>query len=121
MSAPVWIGLALAGGLGAMARFLLDGAVSERAGRALPIGTLAVNLSGAFVLGLLDGAGVGGDALHLAGTGFVGAYTTFSTWMLETHRLAEEGEAAAAIANVAGSLALGLAAVVVGRSVGGAL
>lgn len=121
MSAPVWMGLALAGGLGAISRFVLDGAVSARAGRALPLGTLVVNLSGAFVLGLLDGAGVGGDALHLAGTGFVGAYTTFSTWMLETHRLAEEGEAAAAIANIAGSLVLGIATVLIGRWLGGAL
>jgi CrcB protein len=120
VSAQVWMGLALAGGLGAMARFLLDGAVSARAG-ALPVGTLAVNLSGALVLGILDGAGVGGDALHLAGTGFVGAYTTFSTWMLETHRLAEEGEAAAAVANVAGSLVLGIAAVLIGRGLGGGL
>ena len=121
MSAPVWAGLAAAGGFGAVARFLLDGAVSARAGRVLPFGTLAVNLSAAFVLGLLAGADVGGDALRLAGTGFVGAYSTFSTWMLETHRLAEEGELGAAALNVAGSLVLGFGAVVLGRWAGGAL
>jgi CrcB protein len=62
---------------------------------------------------------VGGDALRLAGTGFTGAYTTFSTWMLETHRLAEEGERGAAALNVAGSLVLGFGAVALGRAVGG--
>ena len=121
MSALVWAGLAGAGGLGAIARFLLDGAVSARAGRALPFGTLAVNLSAAFVLGLLAGADVGGDALRLAGTGFVGAYSTFSTWMLESHRLAEDGEAGAAMLNLAGSLVLGFGAVALGRWAGGRL
>jgi CrcB protein len=118
VSGTIWAGLAAAGGAGAVARFLVDGAVSGRAGRVLPFGTLAVNLSGALALGVLAGAGVGGDALRLAGTGFVGAYTTFSTWMLESHRLAEDGEGRAAALNVASSLALGLAAVLLGRWIG---
>lgn len=113
-----WIGLALLGGTGAVARFLLDGAVVRRAGRSLPWGTLAVNLSGAFALGVLTGAGAHGDALRLAGTGLLGAYTTFSTWMLESHRLAEDGGFAAAAANLAGALVLGLAAAWLGRQVG---
>jgi CrcB protein len=121
VSAAVWVGLAVAGGCGALARFLLDGTVSARAGGLLPFGTLAVNLTGAFVLGALGGADVGGDAFRLAGTGFVGAYTTFSTWMLETHRLAEEGELRSAALNVGGSVALGLGAVALGRWAGGAL
>ena len=102
-------------------RFLLDGAVASRSRSALPVGTLAVNLSGAVALGVLAGAHVGGDALRLAGVGFVGAYTTFSTWMLETHRLAEDGEGPAAALNVAGSLALGFGALALGHWVGGAL
>jgi CrcB protein len=121
MSAAVWVGLAAAGGIGAVARFVLDGGLSARARGVLPLGTLAVNLTGALVLGLLAGAGVAGDALRLAGTGFVGAYTTFSTWMFESHRLAEEGELRAAALNVAGSLVLGLAAAALGRWIGGAL
>ena len=104
-----WLGLAMAGGLGAVARFLVDGAVSDRLGRALPLGTLAVNLSGAFALGVLSGN-------FVVGTGFVGAYTTFSTWMLETQRLAEDGRSAAALANVFGSLVLGLGAAALGAS-----
>jgi CrcB protein len=121
VSALVWAGLAVAGGAGALARFAVDGAVSARAGRALPFGTFVVNLTAAFVLGALAGADVGGDALRLAGTGFVGAYSTFSTWMLESHRLAEDGEGRAAVLNVAGSLVLGFGAVALGRWVGGAL
>jgi CrcB protein len=98
-----WILLALAGGLGAVARFLVA------AWLPLPYGTLAVNVSGAFALGLL------GDDFVL-GTGFVGAYTTFSTWMLETDRLPR----GAAALNIAGSLALGLAAAGLGIGLRGA-
>jgi CrcB protein len=114
-------GIALVGGLGAMARFLLDGAVSSRVGRAFPFGTLAVNLTGAFALGVLDGAAVGGDALRLAGVGFLGAYTTFSTWALESHRLGEDGRTRIGLANLAVSLALGIACAWLGRELGGAL
>jgi CrcB protein len=117
----VWICVALLGGAGAVGRLVLDAAVSERTGDAFPWGTLAVNLSGAFALGLLVGAAVSGDALRLAGTGFLGAYTTFSTWMLETHRLAEDGRGRAAVANVAVSLAAGVLLAWLGRELGSAL
>jgi fluoride exporter len=113
--------LAVVGGLGAMARFLLDGAVSSRLGRAFPFGTLAVNLTGAFALGALYGAAVGGDALRLAGVGFLGAYTTFSTWALEAHRLGEDGRTRLGLANLLVSLALGLGCAWLGRELGAAL
>jgi CrcB protein len=67
------VGIALLGGLGAVVRVLI--------GR-----TLVVNLTGAFALGLLVGAGADADTARILGTGFLGAYTTFSTWMLETRR-----------------------------------
>jgi CrcB protein len=118
---PVLAAIGAVGGFGAISRMLLDGAISVRAGRAFPWGTLAVNLSGAFALGLLVGAAVSGDALRLAGTGFLGAYTTFSTWMLETHRLAEDGRGRAAVANVAVCLAAGLLLAWLGRELGAAL
>ena len=121
MSPLVVIAIGLVGGIGAIGRFLLDGAVSARVARSFPWGTLAVNLTGAFALGVLAGAAVSGDALRLAGTGFLGAYTTFSTWMLETHRLAEDGESRPAVANVVVSLALGLACAWLGRELGAAL
>ena len=114
MSAGVWIGIGLIGGLGACARVLLGGAVDARAGGAFPWGTLVVNLAGAFALGVLAGAGVGGDAYALAATGFLGAFTTFSTWVVDARLLG--GRLGAA--NVAAALVLGLLAVWVGRELG---
>lgn len=115
-----WCAVGLLGGCGALARFLLDGAVSERAAGRFPSGTLVVNLSGSVLLGLLAGAALHGDALLLAGTATLGAYTTFSTWMFESHRLAEDGQWPVLAANVLGSLALGLAGVALGRLIGSA-
>jgi CrcB protein len=114
----VWIGVALLGGLGACGRFLLDGAI---AARAFPLGTLAVNVSGAFALGVLAGAGVSSNAYLLAGTATLGSYTTFSTWMFETQRAAEDGRSGVAVANVVVSVALGLGAAALGRVIGGRL
>jgi fluoride exporter len=107
------LGIGLLGGVGAVARFLLDGAVTARAGSGFPWGTLAVNLSGAFALGLL--VGVADDTYRLLGTGLLGAYTTFSTWMLESHRLGEDGRLRVGALNFALSLAAGIAAVWLGR------
>ncbi len=121
MSAPVVLGIGLLGGAGALLRFLLDGAVAERLGSSFPFGTLAVNLSGALLLGVLVGAAVGSDALRLLGTGLLGAYTTFSTWALESHRLAEGGDSRLAGANFVVSLALGLVAAWLGRKLGAVL
>ena len=113
--------IAFLGGLGAMARFLLDGAVASRVGRSFPFGTLAVNLTGAFALGVLTGAAVSGEALRLAGVGFLGTYTTFSTWALEAHRLGEDGRTRLGVANLAISLALGLGCAWLGRELGAGL
>jgi CrcB protein len=121
VTALVVLGVGLLGGTGAIARFLLDGAVASRVASAFPFGTLAVNLSGALALGALHGAGVGGDSLRLFGTGLLGAYTTFSTWMLESQRLGEDGRPRLGLANVLISLALGLACVWLGDRLGGAL
>jgi fluoride exporter len=118
VSALTWIAVAALGGAGAVARFVLDGAVAARAAGELPVGTLAVNLSGALVLGLLAGLALHGDALLLAGTATIGSFTTFSTWMLETQRLVEDGEARVAALNVVLSLAAGVAAVALGRAIG---
>jgi fluoride exporter len=117
----VWIGVGLLGGAGAILRFVLDAVVEFLAGRSLPFGTFAVNVSGALALGALVGATVHGHALLLAGTATLGSYTTFSTWMLETHRLGEDGERAALALNVVASLACGLGAAALGRVVGQAL
>ena len=121
MTAIVVVGVGLLGGVGAIARFLLDGAVASRLAGAFPFGTLAVNLSGALVLGVLHGAGVGGDAQRLVGTGLLGAYTTFSTWTLESHRLGEDGRLRLGLANLVVSLVLGLACVWLGDRLGARL
>jgi CrcB protein len=112
MSAPTWIALTLAGGLGAVARALLTHAVNMRVGRAYPYGTLTVNVSGAFALGVLSAAGLGAAALAICGTGFMGGYTTFSTWMFETRH----GPRSHAVANVVVSAVLGVLAVWLGRT-----
>jgi CrcB protein len=115
------LGVGLVGGSGAIARFLLDGAVASRIGREFPYGTLCVNVLGAFILGALAGAGVARDAYRLAGTGLIGAFTTFSTWTLESHRLGEDGEMRLGIMNFAVSLILGIGAAWAGQRIGAAL
>jgi CrcB protein len=121
VTALEWLGVAGLGGAGACARFFVDAAVSSHTGRELPVGTLVVNLTGAFLLGLVVGAAIDPTLHRLAGTAALGSYTTFSTWMLEAHRLVEEGQLREAAGNVIVSVLLGLAVAALGRSLGGAL
>jgi fluoride exporter len=118
MSLPVWIAVGLLGGIGALGRFFVDGIIAARTRDDFPLGTLVVNLSGATVLGFLVGLGFTGTRLLLAGTATLGSYTTFSTWMLETQRLVEDGELALAGANIAISLVVGVGAAALGRLIG---
>lgn len=117
----VWVGVALLGGVGALARFGVDGAVGQRFGGRFPAGTLVVNLTGAFLLGMLVGFAPSTDAMRLGGTALLGSYTTFSTWMLESERASEDGEWRVAAANVVASLVLGVAGAALGRVLGRAL
>jgi len=121
VSAAVVLAIGALGGAGAIARFLLDGAVAGRLGRGFPHGTLAVNLTGSFGLGLLAGVALEGDAYRLAATGFIGAFTTFSTWAFESHRLGEDGRLRIGAVNFAVSLALGVLLTWAGRHLGSAL
>ena len=121
MNVLVWVGVILIGGAGSVLRFLVDGAVSSRTGRAFPYGTLVVNITGALILGLLTGLALAGSAALLAGTAAVGSYTTFSTWMLETQRLTEERQTIPATLNVLLSLVLGVAAAALGTLIGSTL
>ena len=118
--------IAVGGAFGSVARYLVDGWVLDRVGSGFPFGTFVVNLSGAFVLGLLaaltiDRSVLPADIRAPVMIGFLGAYTTFSTLMLESWRLVEDGEVLLAAVNVAGSAVLGLLAVVAGLSIGRAL
>jgi CrcB protein len=114
MTVWAWLGVAAVGGVGAVLRFLVDGAVSRAVSGRIPLGTLAVNLTGSVVLGVLT-VSLSGTALLIAGTATIGSYTTFSTWMLETHRLGEDGEARNGALNLSVSLALGIGAAALGR------
>ncbi|MGH3699558.1 MAG: fluoride efflux transporter CrcB [Pseudonocardiaceae bacterium] len=114
----VWVGFMLIGGAGSVLRFLVDGAVSSRTGRAFPYGTLVVNLSGSVLLGLIAGLALSHDEALLAGTAAVGSYTTFSTWMFETQRLSEDRQMRNLLANVLVSLIAGVVAAALGRLVG---
>jgi CrcB protein len=121
VTAPLVLAVGVLGGLGAVARYLLDGAISRRSSTGFPLGILAVNLSGSLLLGVLAGAAVDGDDYTLLAGGLLGAYTTFSTWMLQTRRLSEDGAPALAALNILASLLLGLLVVWVGRELGAAI
>lgn len=113
--------LVLVGALaGAPSRWLLDQAVQARHRGVFPAGTLAINVIGSFLLGaLLAGPGPGSAAVWLGGTGFCGAFTTFSTFSYETVLLFERGAYRHAVVNVAASLVVGMAAAYAGWSLAG--
>jgi CrcB protein len=118
--------IGLGGFAGAISRYLVDGFVTDRTAGAFPWGTVVVNLSGSFLLGLLfamttERAILPADIRGPVMIGFIGAYTTFSTFMLESWVLIETGSYASAVANLGGSVLLGLVAVVAGLTVGRAI
>ncbi|MGZ5361572.1 MAG: fluoride efflux transporter CrcB [Solirubrobacterales bacterium] len=121
MSLLVVLGLGALGGLGSVARFLVDGFVGRRSAVSLPLGTLAVNLSGSLLLGVLAGASTDENLLRIAATGLLGSYTTFSTWMFESQRLGEDGELRLGLVNFAVSLAGGMSLAWIGMKLGEAL
>jgi CrcB protein len=121
VTALTWVGVAVVGGLGALARFGFDAFISSRTPGSFPVGTLVVNLTGALVLGVVSGVGLRGAALLIVATATLGSYTTFSTWMLEAHRLGEDGDGPLMALNLLGSLGLGFAAVALGHLIGTAL
>ncbi len=120
-------GLALAGALGAVLRYLVDHLVQHRlaprrARPEFPLGTMVVNASGSFALGLLVGSGlhhgVSPTWVTVGGTGLIGSYTTFSTFTFDTVRLAGDGRVSIAVLNVVASLAVGLGAAAAGLALG---
>ena len=125
MTPATWLEVALAGALGAMARFGLDRAISRRARGEFPLGTLTINVSGSLLLGLLTGLvlyhGLGPSAKLVLGAGFCGAYTTFSTMTYESLALVEDRQAPAAAFNLLANTGLGLAAAAAGLVLAAAL
>jgi CrcB protein len=115
--------IGIGGFAGAIARYLVGGFVLERVGGSFPWGTFAVNIIGSFILGLLfalttERAILPAEIRGPIFIGFLGAFTTFSTYMLESWRLVEDGAIVLAVANIAGSIAVGLVAVVAGLAIG---
>lgn len=119
----VIIVVAFAGGIGAAARFLVDGAVQRRNCRATPLGTLVVNITACLLLGLLTGWAVGradvAPVVSVIGVGLLGGYSTFSTASVEAARLLLDKRVGSAMGHAAGMLVLGLGAgwlgIVLGR------
>ena len=120
MREVLWVGLG--GFLGANARYLLGGWIAARMGSVFPYGTFVINITGSFILGLIMGTLEGhvlSPAVRLAmAIGFVGAYTTFSTWTYETIRLIENGSFLPATVNITGSVLVGLLGVMGGLATG---
>jgi CrcB protein len=121
MTPIVFVALALAGGLGAAARFVLDGLLQSRA-TSYPFGTLIINVSGSFLLGLVTGlalsAVVPAEVLTIVGSGFLGGYTTFSTASVESVRLIQARRYEIALTHSVGMLILAVLASAAGLLLG---
>lgn len=114
--------LAIAGGVGAVLRFVVDGAVRDLVGGRWPWGTAAINVSGSFLLGLLTGLtthGMPPAVLLVAGTGLLGGYTTFSTASVETVRLLQQGRVAASAVYALAVPVVAIVAALLGLAIGG--
>ena len=115
-------GLVVAGGVGAVLRYLVDHLVKRMTGSGAPVGILVVNVTGSLVLGFLTGAalhhGVSALWLTVIGTGLIGSYTTFSSFTLDTVSLAERDQWALSVVNLVVSLGLGVGAAALGLALG---
>ena len=115
--------IGLGGALGAISRYLVQGWVQDFSGGRFPWGTFAVNISGSFLLGLvfalaMDRGVLSPEVRVPVMIGFIGSYTTFSTLMLESWTLAEDGDLVLVLANLGLSVLVGMVAVVAGLAVG---
>ena len=125
MTPLLFIGTALAGGVGAALRFFLDGLLRAHTRATFPYGTALVNLTGSFALGVLAGIAANGwlppELAAVIGVGLLGGYTTFSTASIETVRLAQEGRYRAAVVNGLGVLVACTLAALLGIWIGALL
>lgn len=121
MTPVLLIALALAGGVGAMARLVIDGLIRDHGPGDHPIGTMIINLSGSLLLGLVAGlvlAGLPAVVQAVAGTGFCGGYTTFSTACVETVRLLQQRRWRGALTHGLGTVVLACPLALIGLLIG---
>ena len=118
-----WLALVLGSIAGGFARYFAAGAVYNRLGAEFPHGTLVVNLSACLLIGFLDSLAerflIGPETRVLLMTGFCGAYSTFSTFILETSNLVKDGEFFRAVINVVVSVGAGFLLFRLGAILGG--
>ena len=111
MSFAAWLAFLAGAGVGAPSRYVLDGYIQSKTGRFFPWGTFVINATGSLLLGILTGLalehGLSTTTETVLGTGFCGAFTTYSTFTFETVRLAEEGATNAALRNIAANVVVG--------------
>lgn len=117
MSGEGWIAIGLLGGAAAGARHLCDGTILRLSQGGFPLGTLGVNLLGALALGALAGMGIHGEALTIVAGGAISSFSTFSTWMLDTHILRAGKGAKLAWLNVSVALLAGFGAFALGHGI----
>lgn len=117
-TALTWTAVALCGAVGSLARYTVGERIAALRPGDFPWGTFAINLSGSFVLGLLVGLDITHDALVVAGSGLLGSYTTFSTWMVEAQRLGEDGAWALMWLYLLGTMVAGLLSAGAGWALG---
>ena len=121
MSVGGWVAVGLLGGVAAAARFVFDHEVSQRWRGEFPLGILAVNLVGALAIGLVAGSTLDGETATIVSGGVIGSFTTFSTWILDSHRLAVARRAELAWLNIGVAVVAGFAAVTLGHWLGSLL
>ena len=106
--------VAAGGSLGSLARFVIGRRIAEKSKTDFPVGTFVINISGAVLLGFMSSMGVNGNGYILIGDGFLGAFTTFSTFMYEGFSLFQGNEKLNAFVYVLGSLIFGIIGFVTG-------
>lgn len=114
----ILMAIAAGGFLGAVTRFAIGNAVKRRFPSNFPLGTLSVNVAGAFLLGMILGLGIEGGPYSFFGIGFLGAFTTYSTFMVEAWRLEISGDRRKAVLYLVCSYAGGLSSAFLGLAAG---
>ena len=118
MTTSMWAGVSLLGGLGAMARTALDRAITYYHRGVYPLGIFIVNMLGTLALGVMPGVAVSSDSRLLLGTGFLGGFTTFSTWIVDSRRLIDARLRREAAINIVASLVFGVLVAAAGWTMG---